>query len=128
MNNTTRSRRPIPIYTTLGEFAAFLLYPMIYSLSGEWIGFVTQEKDVYSVAGEYVGWVGEGPRILRKRNYNFDKPKLTPPGIPPRMKSPASSPLAPMMSDLSYDTIDVMQDEPQKMHTIDAGEFRQDMD
>ena len=125
---TTSQRKPVPIYTTAGDVDAFMVYPMIYSRVGEWIGFVTPQREVYSVYGEYVGWLSNDPRILRKRSYSFDKPRLKPPPTPPRFTSPASIPLAPMMSDLSFDTIDILQDEPDKLPTMDVGEFRPDMD
>ena len=125
---TTTRRRPVPIYTTDGDVEAFLVYPMIYNLMGEWIGFVTKVREVYSVYGEYVGWLSDDPRILRKRSYNYDKPRLKPPPTPRRFSAPASSPLAPMMAELTYDTIDVLQEQPELMPTTDSGEFRKDLD
>ena len=70
--------------------------------------------------GAYVGWLSDDPRILRKRSYNFDKPKLTPP-LPPkeRVPVPPRAPLPPMMAELSYDTIDVLQEEPDLLPTLD---------
>jgi hypothetical protein len=124
----TKQRRPIPIYTTIGDLEAFLVYPMIYNRAGEWIGFVTVEREVYSVLGVYVGWLSDDPRILRKRSYSFDKPRLTPPPPPKKLLVPSSNPLAPMMSQLGYDTVDVLEEEPEKMPTIDSGEFKEDMD
>lgn len=123
-----KPRKPVAIYTTAGDFEAFMIYPNIHNMLGEWIGFVTDEKQVYSVQGDYVGWLSEDPRILRKRSYDFSKPGLTPPGRPPKMPVPGGSPLPPMMADLSYDTIDVLQDDPDRLHTMDAGELRPDMD
>ncbi len=105
-----------------------MVYPMIYNLSGDWIGWVTPEREVYSVYGEYVGWMTSDPRILRKRTHNFDKPKRTPPAVPGRRPAPPTVPLAPMMSELTYDIIDVLLDEPDLMPTVDVGEFRADLD
>jgi len=121
-------RRPVPIYTTEGDLEAYLVYPNIFNLTGEWIGFVTMDREVYSVHGEYVGWISDDPRILRKRSYSFDKPRLAPPLRPDKMLVPSGGPLAPLMSELSFDTVDVLQDEPEKLPTVDAGEFREDMD
>jgi hypothetical protein len=45
-----------------------------------------------------------------------------------RITVPASFPLAPLMAELPYDVIDVLQDEPEQLHTTDAGELRPDMD
>lgn len=119
---------PIPIFSTAGDMVAFLVFPHLYSLSGEWLGFVTPERDVYSVLGEYVGWLSDDPRILRKRTYNFDKPKLAPPTGPRRVALGATMRLPPMMPELSYDTIDVMMEEPERLHTLDSGELKEDMD
>ena len=125
----TRSPAPIPIYTTKGIAEAFLAYPMIYSPQGEWIGWVTPQREVYSVHGEYVGWLTNEPRILRKRTHPFDKPKLTPPPAPPaRMLAPATVPLAPLMAELAYDVIDVLHDAPDLLPTLDTGDARLDMD
>jgi hypothetical protein len=103
-------------------------YPMIYNLNGEWIGFVTPKREVYDVRGTYVGWMTNDPRILRKRTYNFDKPKLTAPPPPGRVPVPGRAPLPPLMAELSYDTIDVLQERPELMPTLDAGELRDDLD
>lgn len=119
--------RVIPIYTTSGDLSAYLVYPMIYNQTGEWIGFVTVERDVYSVHGEYVGWVSNDPRILCKRSHSEDKQKLTPPPPPEDLPVPSRHPLAPMMSELNFETVDVLQDEPEKLPTVDAGELREDL-
>ncbi len=126
--STPKARSLIPIYTTRGEPAAFLAYPYLFNPSGEWIGFVTSSREVYSVLGYYVGFIGKDPRILRKRSEDDLRPRLTPPPAPPRIKVPASVPLAPLMSDLSHELIDVLEDAPERLHTLDSGEMRQDMD
>jgi hypothetical protein len=125
---TTEPRKPIPIYTTKGDAEAFLLYPYVFNRIGEWLGFVTPSREVYSVRGEYVGWLSDEPRILRKRTYDFSKPILSPPAVPPKVMPPATIPLAPLMPELGFDTIDVLLDEPERMPTSDMGELREDMD
>jgi len=124
----TEPLKPIPIYTTKGDAEAFLVFPYLYSRMGEWLGFVTPLKDVYSIRGNYVGWLSDGPRILRKRTYDYSKPKLTPPAIPARVMPPATIPLAPMMAELTLDTIDVLMEEPDLLPTADMGELREDLD
>jgi len=123
----TQTRRLIPIYTTPGDVGAFLIYPHLYNSLGEWIGWVTSEREVYSVLGNYIGWLTDDPRILRKRSYDFGNPRKTPPTAPPRIRVPASSPLAPLMSELSYTTIDVLEEEPELLGTIDSDDLREDM-
>ena len=118
----------IPIYNTKGDADAFLLYPYLFNRTGDWIGFVTPTRDVYSVLGEYVGTLTNDPRIVAKRAIDETKPRVAPPPAPKRVQLPANVPLAPMMPELSHSLVDVLIDMPEKLHTIDSGESRQDMD
>ncbi len=124
----TTQTRLIPIYTTRGDVDALLAYPYLFNRQAEWIGWVTPDREVYSVLGVYVGMLTDEPRILRKIAEE-DRPQRTPPP-PPRKKilPPPTVPLAPMMRELYHDTIDVLLDEPERLHTLDTGEFRPDMD
>jgi hypothetical protein len=125
---TQQRKRLIPIYTTPGDLGAFMVYPFLFNSYGEWIGFVQPNKDVYSVLGYYVGYLADGPRILRKRSYSFDKPRVDAPTIPGKIKVPATVPLPPMMSEISLSIVDVLDEEPEKLSTIDFDGMRQDMD
>ena len=119
----------IPIYTTRGDLEAFLAYPYIYNRQGEWIGWVSPDKQVYSVHGHYVGWLGTGPRILRKLADSFGKERND--ILPPAARSitpPAQAPLAPLMSELTFGMIDVLLDAPELLPSVDFGELREDMD
>ncbi|MBK6794068.1 MAG: hypothetical protein IPG80_16395 [Anaerolineales bacterium] len=118
----------IPIYTTKGDAEAFLLYPYLFNRNGDWIGFVTPNRDVYSVIGEFVGTLTNDPRIVTKRAIEETKPRISPPPTPKKVQLPASVPLAPLMPELSHSLIDVLLEMPEKLHTLDSGEFRQDMD
>ncbi|HUF40203.1 MAG TPA: hypothetical protein VMN57_16895 [Anaerolineales bacterium] len=122
------NRKIIPIYTTRGDLGALMKYPYLFDKSGDWIGFVTEEREVYSLQGSYVGYLADGPRILRKRVYSFDKPRVEPPENPGRIHAPATIPLAPMMSELTYSVIDLLEEEPDRLATSDAGELREDLD
>jgi hypothetical protein len=124
----TKIRSLIPIYTTPGDLGAYLRYPYIYNRQGEWVGWVTPEREVYSVLGHYIGWLSDDPRILRKRSYDFSRPRRQPPPPQPRISVPASVPLPPMMSELSYITVDVLEEEPHRLSTADFDELREDMD
>ncbi len=128
MTSDTTRRTTIAIYTSKGDAEAYLIYPYIFNRIGEWIGWVETNRDVYSVSGSYVGYITNDPRILRKRATSTLKPRLNPPSQPKRINAPASSPLAPMMSDVPFSTIDVLLDEPERLHTTDSGENLQDMD
>ncbi len=122
------SQRTIPIYTTRGDLGAYLVYPSLFNPQGEWIGWVTPEREVYSVLGHYVGWLSNDPRILRHRTYDYSKPRLQPPAPPPRIPVPPSIPLPPMMAELPFTIIDVLDSEPEKLSTLDHDELREDMD
>ncbi len=118
----------IPIYTTRGDAEAFLVYPYIYNRNGEWIGFINPKREIYSVLGDYVGTLTNDPRIVRKRATSTLKPRLKPPPRPQRIYPPATIPLARMMPELNHSVIDVLLDAPERLHTIDSGDGRQDMD
>jgi len=120
--------RIIPIYSSKGEAEAFLVFPYLFNRSGEWIGWITPKREVYSVIGYYVGTLTNDARIVRKRSEDEIRPRLKPPQSPGKIATPATLPLAPLMSDLTHSDIDVLQDEPQRLHTMDGGEMRDDMD
>ncbi len=120
--------RIIPIYSSRGEVEAFLVFPYLYNRVGEWIGWVTPKREVYSVMGYYVGVLTDDPRIVRKRAGDALKQRLKPPPSPGRIIIPATVPLAPLMSDLTQSFVDVFVEEPERLHTVDSGEFREDLD
>ena len=125
---TQNQQRIIPIYSSRGEAEAFLSFPYLFNRGGEWIGWVTSQRDVYSIMGYYVGYLTNDPRIVRKRATSTLKPRIQPPPPPGRISTPASVPLARLMTDLTHSLIDVLADEPERLHTLDSGEFREDMD
>lgn len=118
----------IPIYTTHGDVGALLHYPYIFNRQGEWIGWVTSDRLVYSVHGHYVGFLTNDPRILRKESSGYLRPRLDPPDSPDHIRIPANFPLAPMMSELTIGTYDVLDDAPDLLPSIDFGDLREDMD
>lgn len=119
--------RIIPIYASNGEAEAFLVFPYLFNRSGEWIGWVTPKRDVYSVMGFFVGSLSDPARIVRRRSEEETRPRLQPPPKPGKIVTPSSVPLAPMMSDLPLGLIDVLLEEPERLHTVDSGELREDM-
>ncbi len=122
------AKKLIPIYTTPGDLGAYLLYPYLYNPQGEWIGYVKPNREVYSVLGNYVGIFTDDPRILRRRSYDFSKPREEPPPRPRRITVPATVPLPPMMAELPFTMIDVLAEEPERLSTVDFDEMREDMD
>ena len=125
---TQNQQRIIPIYTSRGEAEAFLTFPYLFNRGGEWIGWVNPQRDVYSVMGYYAGYLTNDPRIVRRRATSSLRPRLKPPPSPGRISVPASVPLARLMPELTHSLIDVLADEPERLHTLDSGEFREDMD
>jgi len=127
-NTSTLRRTLIPVYNSKGDAEAFLAYPYLHNRNGDWIGWVTPTRQVYSVLGYYVGYLTDEPRILRKRVTSTLQPRLSPPAAPKRISPPATVPLAPMMRELTYSTIDILLEEPERLHAIDSGEKREDLD
>lgn len=126
-NNHSSNYKPIPIYTTPGDWEALLVFPYLFNQMGEWIGWVTPDRQVYDVDGVYVGWLSEEPRVLRKRIYDEPLPRKTPPPAPDKIRPPATVPLPPMMAELPFEIIDVLDEEPRLLHTTDAGDLKEDM-
>jgi hypothetical protein len=122
------NRTLIPIYTTRGDVGAFLCYPYLYNRQGEWIGWVSSEREVFSIRGLYVGWLSSDARILRKRSDSYDRPRRSSPPAPPVISPPATLPLAPLMAEISFTTLDVLDEDPNLLPTIGSGDDIQDMD
>ncbi|MGE5774956.1 MAG: hypothetical protein ACM33V_01985 [Chloroflexota bacterium] len=120
--------RIIPIYNSRGDVEVFLVFPYLFNRTGEWVGCVTPKREVYSVLGNYVGSLTSDPRIVRPRSDSGDHPRLKVSPPPGRITTPATLPLAPMMSDLTHSLVDVLLEEPERLHTMDSGELREDMD
>jgi hypothetical protein len=118
----------IVIYTTSGDIGAYLLFPYLYNKQGEWIGWVTQGRQVYSVHGHYVGWLSDDPRILRKQSSGYLKPRLSPPPRPEPIIPPASVPLPTLMPEVPIGSFDVLEEAPEFLPSIDFGDLREDMD
>ena len=125
---TTQRRTLIPIYNGRGDAEAFLAYPYLHNRNGDWIGWVTPQREVYSVLGYYVGYLTDEPRILRKRVTSTLQPRLGPPAAPRKISPPATVPLAPMMREITFSTVDILLEEPERLHTVDSGEQRKDLD
>ena len=122
-----QQKRLIPIYTTSGDVGAFLSFPYIFNRSGEWIGWVTDERLVYAVTGYYVGFLSDDPRILRKETADFRKPRLARPPVPDRLNPPATVPLAPMLPELTVGTFDVLDERPELLPAFDFGDLEDDV-
>jgi hypothetical protein len=104
-----------------------MVFPFVFNTQGEWVGWVTPDRQVYDVDGLYVGWLTTDPRVLRRRTYDQPVPRKTPPVAPERIRPPATVPLPPMMADLPFENVDVLLEEPERLHTTDTGELKEDV-
>ncbi len=121
--------KSFPLYTTRGDWAAQLVDGYLYNMRGDWVGFVTKDSQVYSTSGEYVGWLAHDFRILRKRDSDEAPPRRPPPARPPlKIQLPAAVPLPPLMGDVGFDTVDVLDEMPDRLHTIDADPLAKDIE
>lgn len=114
---------PIPLYKTSGEVGAFLVYPYVYNSMGDWIGWVSTDRRIYSVYGKYVGWLSHDKRILCRRSDDHNESLSTPLTPPGRFIPPALIPLPPFMAELKYEILDVLEDMPDIMPTLDSFAF-----
>ncbi len=120
--------RPIPLYTSSGDLGGFLLYPHLFNSQGDWIGWVTADREVYSVYGKYVGWISKDFRILCKRTSSHDHPNKTPPAPPGKFAPPGHVPLPSMMAEITSSTIDVLEERPDLLPTQDSFAYTDSVD
>lgn len=118
----------IPIYTTSGDWCAMLAYPHIYSTEGEWLGWVTPQREVFDVNGAYVGMFTDDLRVVRRVSDTRPHDHRTPPKAPPPIQPLATVPLPPMMAELAMGMIDVFEEEPFRMRPPDHGVYKEDVD
>ena len=117
-----------PIYSTNGEWVALLHKDEhgghLYDTLGERIAWL-DGKEVYTLEGEYVGFLSADGRILRER-IRRQRPLRPSPPAPPRVRPPASVPLAPLFAELPWSQVDVFEEEPDIFKYI--SELRPDWD
>ena len=118
----------VPVYTSHGDTGAIMVDPYIFNLAGEWIGWVDEENTVYSVHGHYVGKLTKDPRIIRKREWGYGRERRKPPPPPSRISPPAHFPLAPSLPEIPTFMIDVLEDYPELLPSVDFGDLRDDLD
>jgi len=120
-------KKLIPVFTTQGDVGAFLLYPYLYNLQGEWIGWVSSDRNVYSVLGYHVGILTKDPRIITPQARSEALPRREPPPQPDPIRPPASLPLAPIMADIPSNMMDVLVDAPEQLLPYGFGDLIDDM-
>ncbi len=120
--------KQVPVYTTRGDWAAMLVNDFyLYNPAGDWIGFLDLQKRVYNARGEYAGWLSSDNRVLRHRDNTSPLARIKGPPVQPRLKFAPTMALPPMMAELGYDTIDVLEDMPERLDPYDMDHV-QDID
>jgi hypothetical protein len=121
-----KPNKPIFIYNTPGDWQATAVGPYIFDSRGDYIGFL-ENGAAYTRDGEWVGDLSKDGRILRKRA-GKKRPLHTNPLPNPGVKKsdlPGRAPLPPQNAELSYDTIDVLDEDPDVFKRV--SEQRKDM-
>jgi hypothetical protein len=104
--------KPVFIYDTHGDWQATRIGRFIFSSRGEYVGYAEGE-DVYKQDGEWLGRLSKDGRILRKRTERRSSLHPNPPAKPPKPTNlPARAPLPPMMAELTYSIVDVLEEDP----------------
>jgi hypothetical protein len=119
--------KPEFIYNTAGDWQATVIGPYIFDSRGEYVGFL-EGRSAYTRDGEWVGDLAKDGRILRKRAGK--KRPLHPNPLPrPAVKPsnlPGRAPLPPQNAEISYDMIDVLEEDPEVFKRL--SDRRPDMD
>ena len=119
--------KPEFIYNTSGDWMATAVGQHIFDSRGEYIGFM-ENRAVYTRDGEWIGNLSKDGRILRKRagkkpplhEHPLAKPAVKPSNLPGR------APLPPQNAEFGYDTVDVLEEDPEVFKRL--SDRRQDMD
>jgi hypothetical protein len=120
------SHKPVFIYDTRGDWHATQIGDFIYSTRGEYVAYV-EHGEIYKSDGEWIGRLSKDGRILRKRSERRRELHPNPPPKPPKPdKLPPRAPLPPMMAELDFSTMDVLDEDPEIFKRI--SDLRPDMD
>ncbi len=118
--------RPVFIFDTRGDWYATRVGDFIFSPRGEYVAYV-EDGEVYKRDGEWIGRLSKDGRILRKRTERRRELHPNPPPAPSKPENlPPRAPLPPMMAELTYGVIDVLDEDPDTFKRI--SDLRPDMD
>ena len=113
-----------PIYSTSGEWVALLHEGHLYDTCGERIAWL-DGNEVYNRDGLYAGFLSKDGRVLRER-VRRPRPLRPGPSAPPKIRSPAHVPLAPLFAELPWSQVDVFEEEPEVFEYV--SDLRPDWD
>ncbi len=121
-----KADKPVFIFDTHGDWHATKIGDFIYASRGDYIAF-TEGEDVYKRDGEWIGRLSKDGRILRKRTERRRELHPNPPRSAPKPERlPPRAPLPPMMAELNYSVIDVLDEDPDIFKRI--SDLRPDLD
>lgn len=127
-----KPEKPIFLYNTAGDWQGTIIGAFVYDPRGDAIGWIEKVENTTTVAlytfdGEWVGDLYKDGRIVRKRAGKkrplHRNPPKRPQGKPANL--PARAPLPPQNAELGYDTVDVLEEEPEIFKRV--SERRPDM-
>jgi hypothetical protein len=117
--------KPTIIYNTSGDWMATRVGDHIWDTQGNWVAWLDGDA-VYTVDGELIGSLSRDNRILRKRTIGRRERRDDIPARPERPELPARAPLPPMFSELGYEMVDVLDEDPEILRR--TSDLRPDMD
>ncbi len=118
--------KPVFIYDTRGEWHATKIGDAIYDTRGEYVAYL-DEGEVYKRDGEWLGRLNKDGRILRKRTEIRRELHPNPPERPSKPGNlPPRAPLPPLMAELDFSTVDVLDEDPDSFKRV--SDLRPDLD
>ncbi len=122
-----KPQKPEFVFNTAGDWQATVIEgKYVYDTRGEYVGYL-EARAVYTRDGEWVGDLAKDGRILRKRAGKSRPLHPNPVGRPTAKPTlPGRAPLPPQNAEISYDTIDVLEEDPDVFKRL--SDRRPDMD
>lgn len=125
--STQTPDKPVFIYDTHGDWQATKIGSFVFSPRGEYVAYVDEQREVYKRDGEWIGRLSKDGRIVRKRTELRRELHPDPPAPPPRPdRLPPRAPLPPLMAELTYSVVDVLEEDPDIFRRI--SDLRPDLD